>query len=458
MRATRQDACNLFRDGAIALAAAEANGVRVDVAYLKNTERELGERIEKIEHKLYQSEEWELMQKQYGAKANIDSGPQLGHVLFDILKNPNERKTKSGRWACDQKSLEAVQSKFTRRLLQRKKYDKLKNTYVAGFLRHVCEEFIHTSFNLNIARTFRSSANDPNLQNIPIRDPEVGKIIRSSMIPRRGRELCEVDFKGAEVCTAACYTKDQKLIYDILHGDMHRDMAMKLYQLKKSQVRKEVRFSAKSNFVFAEFYGAWFKTCARGLWDDIGKFNLTTADGIPLYDHLAELGITELGECDPDGEVEEGTFEAHVQAVENYFWNVRYKTYNQWKKDWYAKYLERGYFDMKTGFRCSGVMTRKECINYPIQGSSFHCLLWSLIQLNKWMIKKGLKSLIVGQIHDSILLDMVKKERDYVLEKVQRIITEDLPKAWPWIVVPLTVEMESSDKNWFEKSPVILAS
>src|SRR4029077_4537362 len=117
--------------------------------------------------------------------------------------------------------------------------------------------------------------------------------------------------------------------------------------------------------------------------------------------------IDELGECDPDVyDPRPGTFEEHVKKIERNFWDVRFRGYLDWKRDFYAEYLKRGRFDMLTGFRCEGVFEKNQVVNFPIQGSAFHCLLWALVDLQRWIIKNKMGSLIVGQIHDSMLLDV----------------------------------------------------
>lgn len=98
-------------------------------------------------------------------------------------------------------------------------------------------------------------------------------------------------------------------------------------------------------------------------------------------------------------------------------------------------------------------MQRNDVSNYPVQGAAFHCLLWSLIQVNKELKAAGLSTLIVGQIHDSIVLDVVPEELEQVLAIVRRVMCVEIRKAWPWIIVPLDVDVEITDidASWFEK-------
>ena len=94
------------------------------------------------------------------------------------------------------------------------------------------------------------------------------------------------------------------------------------------------------------------------------------------------------------------------EKFEDDFWNRRFKVYNRWKDKWWEGYQKNGYVSMYTGFRCSGIMRRNECINIPIQGSAFHCLLWSFIQVDKISREQNWKSRLIGQIHDAMVLDV----------------------------------------------------
>jgi DNA polymerase I-like protein with 3'-5' exonuclease and polymerase domains len=122
---------------------------------------------------------------------------------------------------------------------------------------------------------------------------------------------------------------------------------------------------------------------------------------------------------------------------------VRFPVYTQWKKDWHSAYTKKGWFKTKTGFICSGIMSRNDAINYPVQGSAFHCLLWSLTDLVLHGIKRaGMKALIVGQIHDSIVADVPDSEVDDFLRLVHHTTTTKLREAFRWINVPLDVEAD----------------
>jgi len=98
-------------------------------------------------------------------------------------------------------------------------------------------------------------------------------------------------------------------------------------------------------------------------------------------------------------------------------------------------------------------MGKNDCVNYPIQGSAFHCLLWSFIESDRVMREEKWDTKIIGQIHDEIILDVHPDELDHVVKTIKRITCVDLPKAWDWIIVPLDVGIEVSpvDASWAEK-------
>lgn len=460
MKATTKEAYRLIHDGTLALSNVESNGMRIDTGYLRNQIDAVSSKIERLEGKMRNDKVWKRISRRFGGKASMSSRPQLGKVLFGDMGYKATSVTAKMNIKVDEEALESVDEPYVRRFIKCERLKKIRATNLKGILRETCHGILRPHFNLNIARSFRSSASDPNSQNWPIRNPELAGFVRPAFIPRKNHVFVEIDLKGAEVCVSACYNHDPVLIAYILNPkkDMHRDMAAQIFGLKKEQVSKAIRQSIKGNFVFAQFYGAWYKTCAQKIWQEISKYSLKTEDGIGLFDQLAEMGITEMGECKSSSDPDEGTFEAWMQKIEKDFWGRRFKVYNQWKEKFYERYEQRGYFDMKTGFRCAGLFGRKEVINYPVQGSAFHCLLQVLIWGNQWLAKHKLRSMIVGQIHDSILLDVHKSELADVVHKFLNLLTVRLPKQWEWIIVPLTAEVEGSDENWHQKKPLELAA
>lgn len=463
-----QDAYRLLHEGAIALAEVEANGIRIDMEYLNRTIRTTTKKIKHLEGGLQDSDVMKTWKKTFRGKTNVDSTDQLGKILFDVLKLPGADYTENNKYKTDEKTLTGVDHPFVKDFLNVKKLKKTLSTYLLGIHREVQDGYLHPFFNLHTTLTYRSSSDSPNFQNIPIRQPEMAKLIRRAFIARKGHRLVEKDFGGIEVGIAACYHKDPNMISYIedKSKDMHRDMAMECFMLPldeltpnkddKEDVKraKMIRYCGKNMFVFPQFYGSWYIDCARDLWNAIITHNLRKRDGTSLRQHLKENGITELGDLDPREKPRKGTFERHIRKVETAFWGERFPVYAQWKKDWYTSYQAKGWFLTKTGFICQGYMKKNEVINYAVQGSAFHCLLQALIWMVQTEIKKaGMKALVVGQIHDSIVSDVPDEEVDDYLALAQDIMTNRLKEAWEWICVPLEIEAEVTpiEGNWFEK-------
>lgn len=461
MKPVTDQAYKLMHQGNIALAQVEANGIKIDTDYLERAIGGTNKRIKKITKNLKGYKAYKKWRKIYGSEMNLDSREQLGKIIFEVMGYDCPSETKGGKPQANEENLRSTKLKFAEDYLRLQKLKKARSTYLRGILRETVDGFLHPNFPLNIAQSYRGSSDHPNFQNIPIKDPEIKKLIRRAFIARRKHRIVEVDFKGAEVCNAACYHKDPRMIKYITNpkSDMHRDMATQIYICNKNQVSWGMRDNSKNRFVFPEFYGDWYLSRAIDLWNGIEEMDLKLKDtDIDLYSHLEANGIYELGDCDPEEKPRKGTFEKHLKEIEDDFWNRRFKVYNKWKKDWWSDYLERGWFKTLTGFVIAGNLDRKQAINYPIQGSAFHWLLWSLIQIQKALNKYKMRSLIVGQIHDSIVGDIHKDEFKDYLEIVQEVIYEKIRKHWKWIIVPLKVEVEAAPVggSWYEKEEVKL--
>lgn len=448
---------DLLQQGVTALSTVESNGFRIDTEYLegqlkkiKRKENEYGERLRK-------DEVWRTWRKKFGTKAKLSSKEQLADILFNVMGSPITSTTGTGKPKGDEEHIATVNIPFVRGYIRLSKLGTLKNKLL-GIQRETVDGYLHAVYNLHIAKTFRSSSDSPNFQNMPIRDPWMGKVIRRCFIPRPGHVIVEVDYSGIEVRVAACYHKDPVMIKYITDplSDMHRDMAAQIFKLPMEQVSKAARHSAKNQFVFPQFYGDYFINNAKAMWGSVTKFDLQTVDGIRLDKHLATQGITSRGECDGKERAKPGTFEHHMKSVEDDFWNNRFGVYGNWKKDWWKSYQRQGGFDTLTGFRIDGMMAKNDVINYPVQGSAFHCLLWALIQMEKFIRKNRMRTKLVGQIHDSIVADVHISELDDYLQNVRRIMCDDITGWAPWLNVPLDVEAEITpvEGTWFDKHEI----
>lgn len=436
-------AFQLLHEGSYALGVVQRNGMRIDEAYLHRAQEAIEKKIKKQVSLLKDTDIWRTWSRIYGDDSNFDSGPQLGRILYDELGIECKKFTEKGGRSTDEEALTAINSPFTRRLLHVRKLQKAKNTYIHNLLLESFGGYIHPSFSLNKVVTYRSSCSGPNIQNMPIRQPMMGKLIRRAFICRyRGGMIVEIDFSGAEVRVATCYHKDPTMVEYILNDyDMHSAMAKECFKIV-GDVPKALRQEVKGKFVFAAFYGDWWKQIAENLWGIIDDHDI---DGVRLRHHLRNKGIRNLTK-----------FTKHIRKVYDHFWNVRFPVYTQWKQDTWNFYLQNGWVQMLTGFVVQHTATRNEIINAPIQGSSFHCLLWTLIQLVKRLKKYKMKTVVTGQVHDSVICEVYPGELPALFDIVKTIVFEDLPKHWPWLIVPMETEAEGSETNWHEKQELAL--
>ncbi len=447
------EAYDLLHQGTLTLSKIEATGMCVDEGYIDQAIRDTTSKIQRLQAALQSNEIYKVWQKSYGPKMNLDAGSQLADVLYKRMGFECLTFTEHDLPSTDEAALVKIDHPFIKAYLEIKKLDKCVTT-LGGIKREVVDGLIHCIYNLNIPRTYRSGCSNFNFMNIPVRFPEVAKIIRGAFRARKGRRVVEIDYNGAEVKGAACYHKDPVMLEYINNKtkDMHRDMAMELYLLEQAEVTKEIRHRAKNMFVFPEFYGDWYKHCAEQLWEEAPK--LKTTSGIKLLKHLKSVGLSQLGVHKRGEGPTKGTFEHHVQKVEQNFWGKRFPVYAQWKDDWYEAYLKKGEFLTLSGFVCRGYMKKNDVINYPVQGWAFHWLLWSLIQIvNKELDRKGMGTVIVGQIHDSIVADVVDSELDEFLIMCQKVMTVKTRRHWPTIITPLEIEAEAApvDGSWADK-------
>jgi DNA polymerase-1 len=458
MEATTRDAYNLFHEGTLMLSRMEHNGIRIDLDQLERSTEEVKGKIQTLQDRMISDEVYPIWKGKFGNKTNLGSRQQLAEVLFDEMGYQSLGRTARGRQRTDEKALERIDLPFVKDFLAVESHKKSLGTYLEGMKRELVGDMLHCSFDLNTAVTYRSSSKHINFQNLPVRDPEQAALIRPNFIPYYDY-FAEVDFSTIEVRVGKCYHNDP-----VMDGylrdkskDMHRDTAMGLYLIDHwedvpEKARKAVRYQGKNGYVFPVFYGSVYFQCAPNLWEAADK--LIGPGGVPMKEHLRNKGITKLGMCDSKNkEPRPGTYEELVKKFEEDFWGRRFKVYAEWKKSWYKEYLQRGWFQNFTGFRFSGLMKYNDSVNYPIQSCAFHCLLWSLIRLQKWLDREKYKTRILGQIHDSVLLDIPERELDRVLNRCVEIMTEDLPRAWKWVNAPLEVEVEVPPRgeSWHKK-------
>lgn len=431
-------AYNFFHKGAIALCEMSYNGISIRTDYYLQQRAILeGERAD-LERAINESEEARMYTKKFGGKFDYNSPKDLQVMLFNVLGLQPIKQTKTGD-SVDEVVLTKLDIELTKNIIAVRKLNKMIGTYVDGFLTHTHDGEMHPSFSLARARSHRSSSQNPNFQNVPKRDPKAKRITRSGMVPRPGRVLGEMDFEGAEISTGCFYHKDPTFIayqLDPEKGDMHRDACAFILKINSDEVPKDARQATKGIWTFSQFYGSYYVSCAKQGWEEYPQIidkegNLVLINGVPIDKHIKKVFKNYTD------------FENHLKKFENKFWNEWFPVYTAWKKDVVKGYERDGFVETFLGFRFKGYMDRKQCTNYPIQGTSFHLLLYTAYKVIAEIKKRGLQTLVVAQIHDSLILDIPIEEIEIIKEMLSRIVGT-LHEVFTWMDFPMGLDLELS--------------
>lgn len=433
MGAFQRKGFEFFMESAQTLTIAQANGFNVTLDKLQEVQEELDAQMLVQHQKIMGSP---LLGQWTDGTFNYQSSPQLSKLLYEIMGLTPTKYTDAKKPSVDEETLAKLDVPIIKDILAYRKLFKMRNTYIAQYKTEVIGGKIHPYFNINRVDTFRSSSNAPNVQNQPKRDKVAKKLLRKFIVPSKGNRIVELDYKSLEVVINAVYSQDPVLKRYILDPttDMHRDSAADCFMLKPEEVTKALRGDIKSDFVFAEFYGSFYKQVAKDLWE--------TADVHNLKEHLDDKGIRNFDD-----------FERHIQEAERILWEDRFPVHNAWRESQWKFYQKHGYVELKTGFRAYGPMSRNNSFNTPVQGTGYHILQWVLNQMNKKVTRLE-RSKIIGEIHDSGLFDSHPSEQDLIDYWYWDYGTQKVREHWDWINVPLTIEKEQSeiDGSWAEMS------
>jgi uracil-DNA glycosylase family 4 len=447
---------DLFVEGTLALADVQIHGINVDTAYYRDTHIELDNRIEKTEKELLNYEECKKFEKAYGRLPNLGSSKDLELMFFKVLKLEPIKLTDSGKNnAVDADVMSKLNTPLAKAITDLARIKKVNGTYLLQFIKEIDDDGrIHPFYDLSTVKTYRGSSNGPNFQNIPVRNEEAKKISRSGIIPSPGHKILDFDYGAIEVRMGACYTKDPVLISYIMDSstDMHRDTAMDIFSLRKAPLSfwkekktgNKLRFFTKNGFVFPEWYGSYYKNCAKNIWRECSE--ILTHEGITIKEHFKRIS-----KLNGDAAVYE-YFVNHVKKVEEAYWK-KFKVFKQWQDNQYKYYEETGLVKLLSGFECKGYLGRNEIVNYAFQGTAFHGLLWSLTQINAEFQERQMLSKVIGQIHDCCVIDTHPKEEKLVRQISTDIATKRIREYFKWIIVPLIIEWEETkiDECWYSK-------
>ena len=384
----------------------EQNGIRVEAEALKQYGNQLVGKISDLEREIYE---------EAGETFNINSPKQLGVVLFENMKLPGGRKTKTGySTAADVLEKLAPEHPVVAKILEYRQYTKLKSTYADGLANYIQDDGrIHGKFNQTITATGRISSTEPNLQNIPVR-MELGRLIRKVFIPEDGYRFVDADYSQIELRVLAHCSGDEHLIQAYKEqSDIHRITASQVFHIPFDEVTPQQRRNAK-----AVNFGIVYGISSFGLSQDLSITRKEAAKYIDDY-FATYPGIK--------------TFLDHAVT--------------------HAK--EEGYVVTLFGRRrpvpelsSSNFMQRsfgeRVAMNSPIQGAAADIIKIAMIRVNQKLKKQKMKSRLVLQVHDELLIEAYEPE----LEDVQKILKEEMEHAAK-LKVPLEIDMHTG-ANWYE--------
>lgn len=409
-----KEAWDLFRNIEMplvqVLVSMEMAGVHIDVNYLKSYSRLLQNRIMEIEKEIYSLA---------GESFNIASPKQLGVILFEKMKIiENAKLTKTKQYQTGEEVLQKLVSKhpIVSLILEYRGLQKLKSTYTDAFQELVNPETgrVHTSFNQAVTATGRLSSSNPNLQNIPVRNNE-GKEIRKAFVPADDQHLLlAADYSQIELRIMAAMSGDPHMLEAFEHGqDIHTSTAAKIYGVEMEQVTRDMRRNAKTvNF------GIIYGMSAFGLSERLGISRKEAADIISQYFEKFS-GIKEFMD-------KQKAFAEANGYVETLCKRRRYLP------------------DINSRNATVRGFAERNAVNAPIQGTAADMIKIAMIKVHQELTERKLKSCIVLQVHDELVLDVFKPEMDEVTALVRNAMMNALP-----LNVPVEVEIQSG-QNWLE--------
>lgn len=384
----------------------EKEGIRLDAASLKEYGLMLKESIEKLEKDIY---------TQCNVEFNINSPKQLGEVLFEKMGLKGGKKTKTG-YSTSADVLEKLKGEnpVIKDILEYRQLTKLKSTYADGLINYVeADGRIHGTFNQTITATGRISSTEPNLQNIPIRMP-LGSLIRKVFIPKENCVFVDADYSQIELRILAHMSEDESLIEAYNSGmDIHSITASKVFKVPLGQVTKQQRSNAK-----AVNFGIVYGMSAFGLSQDLSISRKEATEYINQY------------------------FETYPK-VKEYLDNIVAFA----KEKGYVKTLfgrKRPIPELKSSNFMQKSFGERIAMNSPIQGTAADIMKIAMINVDKRLQQENMKSRIVLQVHDELLIEAYKDEVD----KVSEILSQEMSNAAN-LSVNLDVDVNVGD-NWLE--------
>lgn len=384
----------------------EERGIHVDRQALKDYGDQLIGRIEELQNMIYQ---------EAGEEFNINSPKQLGIVLFEHMKLEGGKKTKTG-YSTSVDVLEKIEHLYPiiPMILEYRQLTKLKSTYADGLANFIREdERIHGKFNQTITATGRISSTEPNLQNIPVR-MDLGRQIRKVFLPEKGYIFLDADYSQIELRVLAHLSKDEKLIHAYQENqDIHARTASEVFGIPMDQVTSAQRRDAK-----AVNFGIIYGLSAFGLSQDLKITRKQAQDYIDKYFATYPKVKEYL-----DREVEKGKTDGFVETM---------------------FHRRRPIPELKSKNFAQRNFGERVAMNSPIQGTAADIIKIAMVRVNVKLKEKNMKSRLILQIHDELLIEAWMEE----LDEVKEILKTEMMHAAD-LEIPLEIDINTGS-SWYE--------
>ena len=388
------------------LARMERRGFLVDGTALAAFGEDMAAKIIELEQRIYEAA---------GEKFNINSPKQLGTVLFEKMKLPHGKKTKTG-WSTNADVLEKLrwQAPIVADILQYRQYAKLKSTYADGLLKVIDPDGrIRTSFQMTVTATGRLSSTEPNLQNIPART-EVGSRIRGMFVAAPGHVLVDADYSQVELRLLAHMAGDEVMRQAFLSGeDFHTLTAAKVFHVDSSQVTPQMRSSAK-----AVNFGIVYGISAFSLAQDIG---VSVAEARAYMERYFDTyrGVRQYMEQVVERAREQGYVETLMHR----------------RRD--LPELKSSNFNLRS-------FGERVALNMPIQGTAADIIKLAMVRAEQRLAAENLRAKLIMQVHDELIVECPEEEK----EAVERLLEEEMSGVVR-LSVPLPAQAHSG-RTWLE--------
>lgn len=393
---------------AAVLAEMEYTGVSIDVKYLKEFSQDLELKLNQLEENIFQISNCDF---------NINSPQQVGKILFETLKIETKKKHK-GKYSTNADVLEELAQKheIAKLLLSYRKFKKLKSTYTDALPALIDKDGrIHTTYNQTNTATGRLSSSNPNLQNIPVRTEE-GSKMRAAFVPedRENAVILSADYSQIELRILAHITEDKHLIDAFKNGvDVHTMTASKIFEIPQDEVSHTMRSKAK-----AVNFGIIYGQSKFGLAKAVGISTQEAGDFIDKY-----FATYPKIKAYMEAEIKQAELHGYVETV---FGRKRY-----------LKEIESPSAMIRE-------FAKRAAINQPIQGTSADLIKIAMIDFSKKLKENHLKSKLIIQVHDELVVETLKSE----LEQVKKLIKDAMELNQP-LRVPLVVDINTGE-TWKE--------